>query len=86
LRLPLQPSSSNGKTGKKAEGLSGAKYVEYVLKGPLKEYSDELRSVMDDEIMVVKDGAPSHSSKVAAVARQEANITTLFAPSLVSGS
>ena len=84
--LLLQRSSSNGKTGKKAEGLTGRKYctvqyVEYVSKGPLKGYSDELRSVMDGEIMKVEVEALSHSSKVAAAfVRQKADIITLLQP------
>jgi len=64
LRLPLQSSSSNGKVQRKAEGLTGAKYVDYVLNGPLKAYSDELKAAVGDGVMVVEDGAPSHSSKV----------------------
>jgi len=80
LRLPLPTSNSDGKTQKQAEGLTGARYVQFMLKGSFKDYTEQLRNYVDGEVMVVEDGVPSHSSKVAAAARREVNITTLLHP------
>jgi transposase len=84
LRLPLVPSVASGSKRTKAEGLNGEKYAEWVIRGRLAGINEEMcASVPRDHqhgVQVVEDGAPSHSSKLAARARKEAKIQSHFHP------
>jgi transposase len=84
LRLPLAPSVASGGKRTKAEGLNGEKYAEWVIRGRLAHINEEMALQAGREhgrgVEVVEDGAPSHKSKLAARAREEANIRSLFHP------
>ena len=80
FRVPLLPSSSDGKRRTRAEGLNGSKYAEHVVAGPLKRCCDLLEAEKHKDILVLEDGAPAHSSKVARRAREELGIKTLCHP------
>jgi len=73
FRIPLQPSTSNGKVRTKAEGLNGTRYVEHILSGPLLQ---SLREWEKDgrKMRVVEDGAPCHKSAPARNFREENSI------------
>jgi hypothetical protein len=62
---------------KKGRGLNGAKYVSQVLHGPLGKFCKEVKMQTGCEMLVVEDGAPGHTSKVAKQARAELGIKTL---------
>ena len=84
VRLPLKPSVSNGKVRTKAEGLNGQKYVDMVLSGPLVVARDHLASfngAVGSDILVVEDGAPSHTSVLARDARQRLGVHQIKHPS-----
>jgi transposase len=65
---------------KRGSGLNGAKYVEQVIMGPLKEFVEELKKERGGDIFVVEDGAPAHTSRVAKIARNEIGIKTMTHP------
>jgi hypothetical protein len=46
-------------------GLNGPKYIEQVLKGPLKESLDAVKKDKGLGVLIMEDGAPSHFSKLA---------------------
>jgi transposase len=72
--------NAKGKGKKKGRGLNGAKYVSQVLRGPLGEFCEEVEMQTGCEVLVVEDGAPGHTSKVAKQARAELGIKTLTHP------
>jgi hypothetical protein len=45
-----------------------------VLKGPLKDFVEELEAEKGHDILVVEDGAPGHTSKVASKAQLELSL------------
>ncbi|KIM85002.1 hypothetical protein PILCRDRAFT_23719, partial [Piloderma croceum F 1598] len=68
IRLDMAQDMENGDVnGKKKQGrgLNGAKYVAQVLRGPLKEFVEELEDERGHDMLVVEDGAPGHTSKLA---------------------
>jgi DDE superfamily endonuclease len=71
-----------GTKGKKkgGRGLNGSKYVTQVLKGPLKEFVKEMEREREHSMLVVEDGAPGHTSKLASQARSELGIKKLPHP------
>jgi hypothetical protein len=71
-----------GTKGKKkgGRGLNGSKYVTQVLKGPLKEFVKEMEREREHSMLVVEDGAPGHTSKLASQARSELGIKKLSHP------
>ena len=84
LRLPLAASVASGGRRKKAEGLNGEKYAEWVIRGRLASMVDEMTVPQVQQrqqgVVVVEDGAPAHTSKVASRAREEMGIQSLFHP------
>lgn len=80
FRLPLNPSVSDGKTRTKAETLNSQRYAEWVVRGPIKQYSDELSQELGRQAVVVEDGASPHKSKIAQMAREELGIQQLIHP------
>lgn len=81
VRLQLAPSTSDGKVRTKAEGLNGERYVSMILNGPLTDAVRKLEDDLSSPVFVVEDNAPSHSSKVAKVARQQLQIRSIVHPS-----
>jgi hypothetical protein len=83
-RLPLAPSATSGGKRTKAEGLNGEKYAEGIIRGRLAGIVEEMSATVARDhchgVKVVEDGAPSHTSKLAARARKEANIQSHFHP------
>ena len=61
-------------------GLNGSKYVTQVLKGPLKEFVKEMEREREHSMLIVEDGAPGHTSKLASQARSELGINKLPHP------
>lgn len=71
---------ANGKKKKRGRGLNGPKYVSQVLRGPLKDFVDEMEVERGCDMLVVEDGALRHRSKVASAARSELAIKQLTHP------
>ena len=80
VRLPLAPGSVRAGVRTRAEGLNGARYSEWIVKGQLGPMVAEMEREGRVNVLVVEDGAPSHSSKVAKAAREESGIRSLFHP------
>lgn len=80
VRVPLAPSTSNGKVRTKAEGLNGEKYTNAILSGPLLTAVNELKASNNRDVLVVEDGAPSHKSATARNFRVENDIINLTHP------
>ena len=83
IRLDMAQDMENGNENskkKQGRGLNGAKYVAQVLQGPLKEFVKELEDERGHDMLVVKDGAPGHTSKLASKARSELGIKKLTHP------
>ena len=71
IRLNMSQEGTDegeGSKKRKGRGLNGGKYVAQVLKGPLKDFVGELEAERGHRILVVEDGAPGHTSKVASKA------------------
>ena len=80
VRLPLAPSTVSGGQRIRAEGLNGQRYADWIISSQLSPMMTELRSEGREDVLVVEDGAPAHSSKVAKAARLECGITPLQHP------
>ena len=80
-RCHLKPSWSDGKIRHKAETMDGAYYTLNILKGPLASYNTQLKQELGEEVQVVEDNAPCHSSVITREAREELNISRLAHPS-----
>ena len=65
IQLCLQPATINENGKKMGGGLDGPKYIEQVLKGPLKEFLDAVKEDEGSGVLVMEDGAPPHCSKLA---------------------
>lgn len=78
-RLPVKADAKDDGLSKK-KGLNGKRYVEYVLKGPLKRAVKSQRTRRWTTILVVEDGAPPHRSPFARAAREQLGISTLYHP------
>lgn len=76
VRLSIPPSEVQ----EKGKGMNGAKYVRLVLNGPLKRAARQLRTARWRDILVVEDGAPCHSCKLAKEARAKLGISSLIHP------
>ena len=76
VRLSI-PSSEVQEKGK---GMNGEKYVRMVLNGPLKRATRQLRTARWRDILVVEDGAPCHTCKLAKEARSKLGIPSLIHP------
>ena len=76
VRLSI-PTSEIQKQGK---GMNGEKYVRLILQGPLKRAALKLKRARWRDILVVEDGAPCHSCKLAREARTNLKISSLIHP------
>jgi hypothetical protein len=65
VQLSIPPSEVQ----EKGKGMNGEKYVGMVINGLLKRAARQLRTARWRDILVVEDGAPCHTSKVAKKAR-----------------
>jgi transposase InsO family protein len=65
----------------KGKGLNSARYIKYVLDGPLKRCVQAHRRARWRDVIVLEDNAPCHSSKATDAARQNLGITSLKHPS-----
>lgn len=79
-RIALKASTSDGKTRTKAEGLNGRRYVDLIMNGPMLSAVNSLKDEQGGDVLVVEDGAPSHSSVVAKNFRKENGIVNLIHP------
>jgi len=70
VRLSIPPSEVQ----EKGKGMNGEKYVRMVLNGPLKRAARQLRTARWRDVLVVEDGAPCHSCKLAREARTKLGI------------
>ena len=76
VRLSIPPSEVQ----EKGKGMNGEKYVRLVLNGPLKRAVKELKRARWRDILVVEDGAPCHSCKLARGVRTNLGINSLVHP------
>lgn len=76
VRLSIPPSEVQ----EKGKGMNGEKYVRMVLNGPLKRAARQLRTARWRDILVVEDGAPCHTCKLAKEARSKLGIPSLIHP------
>jgi transposase len=76
VRLDIPPSE----VAEKGKGMNGTKYVNMVLKGPLKRAARSMHVQTWGEVLVVEDGAPCHTCKLAKEARRELGIKSLLHP------
>ena len=60
--------------------MNGPRYVKQVLQGPLKTFYNNLNAERGGGIIIVEDGAPAHTSKVAQAARAKLGFQTLTHP------
>jgi hypothetical protein len=79
VRLSIPP----GEVQEKGKGMNGEKYVRMVLNGPLKRAARQLRTARWRDVLVVEDGAPCHSCKLAREARTKLGISSLIHPPLL---
>ncbi|KAF8748710.1 DDE superfamily endonuclease [Rhizoctonia solani] len=79
--LELLPCIAGKKGRSRGGGLTSAGYAEQVLKGPLKEFLDELEAERGHKILIVEDGAPLHKGPQAREARAALGIEQLAHPS-----
>jgi hypothetical protein len=80
IPVPVASTKGEGSKKRKGRGLNGGKYVAQVLKGLLKDFVEELEVERGHSILVVDDGAPGHTSKVASKAQSELNLKKLTHP------
>ncbi|QRW17567.1 Transposable element Tc1 transposase [Rhizoctonia solani] len=78
--LELSPCIAGKKGRSRGGGLTSAGYAEQVLKGPLKEFLDELEAERGHKILIVEDGAPLHKGPQAREARAALGIEQLAHP------
>jgi transposase len=79
--MSQEEEDETGKSKKRrGRGLNGSKYVSQVLQGPLRDFIKELEEERGHAMLVVEDGAPGHTSKLASAARAELGITKLTHP------
>jgi hypothetical protein len=76
VRLSIPPSE----VADKGKGMSGKRYVDMVLKGPLKRAARSMHVQTWGEVLVVEDGAPCHTCKLAKDARIKLGIKSLVHP------
>jgi hypothetical protein len=81
IRLPLSPQEVAIDGLGKGKGLNSARYIKYVLDGPLKRCVQAHRRARWRDVIVLEDNAPCHSSKATDAARQNLGITSLKHPS-----
>jgi hypothetical protein len=77
---PAQLIIPQSEVQEKGKGMIGGKYVRMVLNGPLKRAARHLRTARWREILVVEDGAPCHTCKLAKEARSKLGIPSLIHP------
>jgi len=80
IRLNLVPEKTTAKDRKTSGGLDGPRYVDQILKGPLKEFLDLVEKEEGVRLLVVEDGTPSHHSVVVKKAKIELGIQNLDHP------
>jgi hypothetical protein len=82
IRLNMLPEEEDRtkKQKKKGRGLNGSKYVSQVLRRPLKDFIEEIEGKRGHDMLVVEDGAPGHTSKIASRAQSELGINKLTHP------
>ncbi|KAL4247461.1 Ribonuclease H superfamily protein [Abortiporus biennis] len=78
--LDLGESDNEDGTSKGRRGLDGPRYVAQVIVGPLIGFYDEVVAERGEAVLVVEDGAPAHTSRVAKCAHEILNIHTLTHP------
>ena len=80
IRLNLVPEATamNGK--KRRGGLNGPRYVDQILKGPLKWILDTVEEQEGRKVLAVEDGAPCHRSTEAKNIWHELGIRNLEHP------
>jgi transposase len=76
VRLSIPPSEVQ----EKGKGMNGEKYIRMVLNGPLKRAARQLKTARWRDILVVEDGAPCHTCKLAKEARSKLGIPSLIHP------
>jgi hypothetical protein len=62
------------------KGLDGPKYIDQVVRGPLKDFKKEMEHDIGKKVLIVEDGAPSHRAKLTKGARVKAGIKNLKHP------
>jgi hypothetical protein len=72
LSIPSEEVQEKGK------GMNGEKYVRMVLNGPLKRVAMQHKTARWRDVLVVEDGAPCHSCKLAKEARAKLGISSLI--------
>lgn len=58
----------------KGEGLTGKRYAETIVSGPLAEYTAQVANNYLGKARVLEDSAPCHRAKVAKAAKEEAGL------------
>jgi hypothetical protein len=76
VRLSIPPSEVQ----EKGKGMIGEKYVRMVLNGPLKRAARQIRTARWRDILVIEDGAPYHTRKLAKEARSKLGIPSIILP------
>jgi hypothetical protein len=76
VRLSIPPSEA----ALKGKGMTGQRYVDMVLKGFLKRAASSMHIQTWGEVLVVEDGAPCRTCKLAKDARIELGIKSLVHP------
>jgi transposase len=79
-RLDLVPETMIEGGKKRGGGLNAKKYIEQILRGPLKDFCMTLEVDKGHQFLVVEDGAPSHTSRAAGAERKELGIHNLTHP------
>jgi hypothetical protein len=86
LNMSQEETDEGTKSGKKGgRGLNGSKYVSQMLKGPLKDFVKELEAERGHNILVVEDGAPGHTNKLASKAQLELGLKKTHPSTKITG-
>ena len=80
IKLEFPPATMSEKGRRRGGGLGAKEYVAQVLEGPLKDFFDRIEQQQICLMLVVEDGAPAHTSRLAKSARLKLGITPLTHP------
>ena len=78
--LLMEPEMTDEKGKKRGGGVTGARYVNQVLEGPMMAWIAKMKREIGQEILIVEDGAPPHTAIVAKNARARLGIKNLMHP------
>lgn len=80
IKLDMGPPVLDKSGKKKRNGLNVTKYVNQVLRGPLKDFKDRMEVETGSKMLIVEDGAPAHGRNPSKVVRAELGIKNLEHP------